>query len=238
MELTTTETVAAGAVVVVVPLVVVSEVGTVPRLHTTMPLTALVAQVPGLAVAETKLELGSNWSFNRTPATGSPGVVDGILKGHLIADTHRAWADSGIGAWTTRPRAGEGKAGSVRPEFGDEGVAGAAGASLQRRGQGEIPRGCFPSHVIVQCGINGDAGADVSSRSAEAIRGAGVGGAADGVRENPGNECIAAAAGTERTAGSWETRSAVGEASDASVARWWYRWRWKGRRQRRSRPNR
>jgi hypothetical protein len=71
-DVTTTETVAAGAVVVVLPLVVVIEVGTVPRLQTTVPLTAVVGQVPGLAAAEAKVVFGPSVSVNRTPATGSP----------------------------------------------------------------------------------------------------------------------------------------------------------------------
>jgi hypothetical protein len=72
IEAMTTVTVAAGAVVDVVPLVVVTDVGTVPRLQTTVPLTAVVGQVPGLAVAETKVEFGTTVSVNKTPTTGSP----------------------------------------------------------------------------------------------------------------------------------------------------------------------
>lgn len=68
----TTVTVAAGAVVLVLPLTVVTEVGMVPTLQTRMPLTALVGQLPRLAAAETKVDFGPSVSVNRTPATGSP----------------------------------------------------------------------------------------------------------------------------------------------------------------------
>jgi len=71
-DVTVKVTVAAGAVAVVVPLVVVIEVGMVPRLQTTIPFRAVVGQVPGLAEAETKVEFGLRVSVNRTPATGSP----------------------------------------------------------------------------------------------------------------------------------------------------------------------
>jgi hypothetical protein len=66
-------TVAATAVVVVVPLVVVViEVGMVPRLQTTVLFWAAAGQVPGLAEAETKVEFELRVSVKRTLATGSP----------------------------------------------------------------------------------------------------------------------------------------------------------------------
>jgi len=72
VEVTVIVTVAAGEVVVVVPLVVVIEVGMVPRLQTTMKFSADVGQVPGLAEAETNVEFELRVSVNRTFATGSP----------------------------------------------------------------------------------------------------------------------------------------------------------------------
>lgn len=69
---TTIVTVAAGAVVLMPPLVVVTEVGIVPRLQTRMPLTAVVGQLPGLAAPETRVDFGPSVSVNKTPATGSP----------------------------------------------------------------------------------------------------------------------------------------------------------------------
>jgi hypothetical protein len=67
---TVTVTFAAKFKVVVVPLVVVVEVGTVPKLHTIVPLLEL-AQVPGLAAAEAAPELAPSVSVKTTPDTGS-----------------------------------------------------------------------------------------------------------------------------------------------------------------------
>jgi hypothetical protein len=67
---TVTVTLAAKFKVVVVPLVVVIEVGTVPKLHTIVPLLA-VEQVPGLAAAEAVPELAPSVSVKTTPDTGS-----------------------------------------------------------------------------------------------------------------------------------------------------------------------
>src|SRR5713101_3270454 len=67
VEDTVKVTVAATAVVVVVPLVVI-EVGTVPRLQTTVPFWAAAGQVPGLAEAETKVEFELRVSVKRTLA--------------------------------------------------------------------------------------------------------------------------------------------------------------------------
>ena len=74
IDVAVTENVAAGEIVGVVPLVVMIEVGIVPRLHTRIPPAGDVGQVPGLGVAEpgTNAEFGLSVSVSRTPATGSP----------------------------------------------------------------------------------------------------------------------------------------------------------------------
>jgi hypothetical protein len=67
---TVTATLAAKFKVVVEPLVVAIEVGTVPKLHTIVPLVGL-EQVPGVATAEAVPELAPSVSVKTTPDTGS-----------------------------------------------------------------------------------------------------------------------------------------------------------------------